>query len=409
MYKKMNKTNKYNVMWNMLGGIATSLASVLLLLAVTRVSGPEIGGIFSIGFAAAQMMLTIGCFGMRTYQATDVIQEYKFEDYLSSRIITCCIMIICSIFYAYIFYYNSEKFLIVIAMCILKMFDAFADVFEGQFQQISKLDIASKSLFYRTFFSTTIYIIILIVINDILITTIITSLINVILLYIFTIVPAKKYFKIAIIFKWNKIKSLIKECFVLFTSTFLIMFIYNVPKYAIDQYMYIEIQTYYNILFMPAAVINLFSGFIFRPLLTTLATYFNTHDKDIFKRITYKLIVVIIGLTIFVLVVGELIGISILSLIYGVDLSAYKQELLIILCGGGVSAIVSLIYHVITVIRKQKWLLSGYISSMIITVVIVPKLVKELGMLGASVGYLISMSVLLAIFFVILNKCMKNF
>lgn len=62
----------------------------------------------------------------------------------------------------------------------------------------------------------------------------------------------------------------------------------NAPKYAINTYYDETVQNSYNILFMPAFVINLLSLFVFRPLLTDLAKDWEGENIKEFTDIVKK-------------------------------------------------------------------------------------------------------------------------
>ncbi len=56
-----------------------------------------------------------------------------------------------------------------------------------------------------------------------------------------------------------------------------------------------------------------------------------------------------IGLTLFVLAGGFILGIPALSIVYGVDLDGYKAELMVLLLGGGFLAYTSFYQMILTV------------------------------------------------------------
>ena len=90
---------KNSYLWNMIGGLLNAGQSVLILMVITRVAGIDDAGIFTIAYASANLFLTIGNYGMRSYQVTDVNHRFSFGDYLGSRITTSVIMIAVSITY----------------------------------------------------------------------------------------------------------------------------------------------------------------------------------------------------------------------------------------------------------------------------------------------------------------------
>ena len=58
--KIVRAEKKSEFFWNMLGSIANTSTTVILLMAVTNINGVYDAGIFSIAFATAQIMMIIG-------------------------------------------------------------------------------------------------------------------------------------------------------------------------------------------------------------------------------------------------------------------------------------------------------------------------------------------------------------
>ena len=78
----------------MIGSTCYSGSSFLYLLVVTRICGATLAGFFSLSYATAQLLLQVGRYGVRTYQATDLNQKYSFSEYKLSRVITCGLMML---------------------------------------------------------------------------------------------------------------------------------------------------------------------------------------------------------------------------------------------------------------------------------------------------------------------------
>jgi O-antigen/teichoic acid export membrane protein len=387
-----------NFLWNALGSIASSLVPVVLLATTTRIIGEYQGGVFSIAYANAQLMLMVGWYGMRVYQATDVSDSLSFSDYLTSRVFTCSAMVLFSIVYAFFSGYSGDKFWVVLFMCIFRLVDALSDVYEGMLQQKGYLDVAGKSLFYRTIFSTIIFIVALQLSKSMFITVLATIGVAIIGFVIFTLWPSEHFEKSSISFHPDRLRKLFFDCFPLFASAFLTTYIYNMPKYAIDIALTSEKQTYYNILFLPAFVINLLSGFVFRPMLNTMAGYVKCGNKKKFQTMIFRTSLLVIIITFVGLVVGYFVGIPILSWFYGVNLDGYMPQLLLVLIGGGFSAEVIVFYQAITVLRRQRSLLIGYIAGAIIISISSPILVNYRGIIGAVYSYLLVMIFLNIVF-----------
>ena len=97
---------------------------------------------------------------------------------------------------------------------------------------------------------------------------------------------------------------------------------------------------------------------------------------------------------------GFLLGVPILSLIYGVDLKPYKQELMILLLGGAALGFIGLFISVLTIMRKQKYLMLVYVTVSLAALVTMNIMVTKYGMLGGAcwnTGLLIILGILLGI------------
>ncbi|ROR31464.1 O-antigen/teichoic acid export membrane protein [Mobilisporobacter senegalensis] len=402
MNNKEIVSSKKVFFWNIVGSLCSAGSSFYLLMVVTRICGASQAGIFSIAFAIAQLMLTIGRYGMRAYQATDLREEFSFSTYLTSRLITSFAMIISSVIYIIVSGYTIEKSIIIFFVCLIKMVDAVEDVFHGLFQQNFRMDVAGKLLAFRNFFTMLLFTVIILVFKNLLITCLLTSLLSIVFCILINIPFTTKFTDINFSWNYNNLKRLFIQCFALFAGSFLSLYIYNTPKNAIDKYMLNEFQTFYSILFMPSFVINLFSEFAFKPLLTNLAVYWDKVEMKKFIYMIVKLISLIIFISFFVILISYFIGVEVLSLIYSVDIREYRIEFVILLIGGTFSAGVNFLYNVLAAIRKQKSILTAYGAIAITATFASAFFVKTYGIRGASMAYLLSSSSLFTIFLGIL-------
>lgn len=418
-------TTKKIYIWNIVGSVISALLSMVLLMLVNRILGVEDGDTFSIAFSIIQLMLTLGTFQVRVFQSTDVINKYTFSDYFLLRMITCTLMVFATAIYAITRGYGDWKFIILMLLCFYRGIDAVSDVFQGLFQQKERLDIAGKATVIKAIGPVVVFAIMLIITKDLLISCIGITIAMAILFYMY---DYKMYKEFCLLDRNTKImfnkESLYKarkiaiRCLPLFLNAYLMMSIYNAPKLAIDTGIETGMlptgtQTYYAIIFMAASVLNLIIS-AFRPLITSMAIAFG---KQEFKRI-YKILgiicIIITGGEIVILVASYLLGIPILSIIYGTGdaLLPYKIPLLIVVIGGGVNSLATILDNVIVIFRKQHLLIISYLITFIVTHFISSGLVEEYGINGAAIAFLISMLVLLflvvLIFMYSIKSCKKD-
>ena len=393
--------------WNIAGSTTNALASMILLILVNRILGVEDGDIFSLAFSIGQVILTVATFQVRVYQATDVMEKFKFHHYFFLRVLSCAATVLVSAIYCMVNNYTGEKLMVVLLICLFRIIDAFSDVFQGMFQQKERLDLAGMSLTFRTLFSIVIFLLVMLRSKDLTISVAAFTLSAFLMVVLFDwgifFVMQKKFSEISLQKWWQDlkaIKDLALKCLPLFINAYLIMTIYNEPKLSIDMYTTSGVlqsgtQTYYSILFMPAAVINLLF-ILFRPVITKMAFAFNENNfKKIYKTI-FVVSLILIAFTVVAMLGAYLLGIPILSLLYGTgdSLYPYRAALLIIMLGGGFNAMANLFDNVVTVFRNQKYLLIAYLISFVTVKIIANPLVESQGIMGASYTFLISEVVL---------------
>ncbi len=408
---KMNKEKnvKKAFIWNMIGSTSYSVSSFLYLMVVTRISGVELAGFFSLVYATAQLLLTVGRYGMRTYQATDLRQKYLFSEYGISRIITCAVMMAFGIAYS-CFSFRGEYVIISCFIILMKMIDAVEDVFHGNFQQQYNVEVMGKMLAVRNIYSALAFTLLLYVSRDLNLTCILTSLTSLILCIFINNSFTRKYLVNIESghFQMAHVWELLKICTPLFAGTFLSLFLYNVPKYAMVNILSDEYQTYYSILFMPSFVITLMCEFVFKPMITTIAELWWEEELKRFVRYVLRIIGIIAVCCGGIVVAGHLLGRTLLELIYGVSLEPYKLHFIVLLVGGGIGATVYMMYNILIAIRKGKCIIAVYSITAIFTVLPARWMVKEGGIMGAAFNYLYSCSILFLLFAVILIYVVCN-
>ena len=390
--------------WNMAGSLCNAFASILYLAMITRTLNDKMGDIFSIGFAFAQLMLTVGTFQVRVFQSTDVKDGYDFIDYFVFRITTCIIMIVLSVIYLSLKGYSSEKYIIILLLCVYKMTTAVSDVFEGLFQKNERLDIAGKLLAYNMVLCMIGFMITLIITRNLMYGCIILVAISSVVVIIYGFSNSKKFERLDFSgYSFKKYidacKDLFIKCLPVFINGFLILYIFNIPKNSIDDAIEMSalpdgFQAVYGIMFMPANAINLLFIF-FRPQITQMA--FQFADKSyskmmcVIKRITLYLAI----FTVFVCVSGYFLGPPVLGIIYGKDISGFRKQLLMLLFAGGLSTIATLLDNVLTIMRKQIYSTVSYAISILSVIFISDSFVFNHKMTGAAAVFIISMVTLL--------------
>lgn len=406
----MNKTNKIIskkdiYIWNIAGSMANAIFSVVVLMIVTRSVNDNHADIFSIAWSISQLMLIIGTFQLRTYQATDISGKYTFKQYLLFRITTIIIMLFCSFIYVCIKNYDIYKITIVLIMCLIRAVEALSDIYEGWFQQKERLDLAGKVIAYRVLISIIFFAGALMVFRELLPACIILLCCYIVSFIVYNLRYGKDIegirggLECPKKFRW--MLNIFSEGLPIFINAFLMMSIMNAPKMAIDTSIEKEmlsdgVQAIFSILFMPASFINL-AYIVFRPLITKMAIVWNAGRKKELIVILIKIESCLLGIGAILLTGGYLVGIPLLSGFYGIDLTSYQTQLLIIIAGGCFYTFASVFDNALVAMRKHHILVFAYIVTWIYIQLIADKMVFEQGVWGAAMAYASSMFVFLVV------------
>ena len=394
MMNTEHHVTRQDVVWNMAGSTASAVASAIMVLGVTRIAGAVSGGVFSIAFSTAQMLMMLGNYGIRTYQVSDAKERFSFGDYFWNRILTCAMMMICSLLWCVLLRYDLQKSAVVLLVSACRMVEAFADVLEGRMHQQYHLALAGKSLALRTCCYSLAFFTALVVTRDLVLSAAVMLVTTLLCVVCFTIPQQHRSSPGSGKGNLRHIGLLLKTCFPLFLSMFLLMYIVNTPKYAIDSLGTEQEQACYAILYLPAQVIALFSTYIFKPMLNGLTENWQNKNFQSFFGLIVKVSIGLAGVTVLGMLGAYLLGIPILSLLSSLDLSSYRGALTVIMLGGGFSALASMLTQVLTIMRRQKAIMLGYLITTGASLVVPYLVVGQFGASYASVGYFILMLLL---------------
>ena len=104
------------------------------------------------------------------------------------------------------------------------------------------------------------------------------------------------------------------------------------------------------------------------------------------------------GMAIVLIIGSAILGIPVLSIIYGMKLDKYKSQLLLIIVGGCCYTFAAVLGQILpVVIRKQYLLIVSYIVSWIYIKIVAEPFVGKWKMFAASMGYTTSMFIFLVV------------
>ncbi len=389
---------KQAVLWNMIATVASSFQTMLLLMVLTHNEDFVSASIITIGYSVANLSMTVGKYGVRNFQVSDVQEKYKFTTYLYARYITFIFAIVFSVGYGLkgIMFdnYTLNKALCVVLLCVYKCIEAFEDVYHGRLQQMNRLDIAMKILAIRNIVFIIEFVILYCITEDLLLTISVSVVTTFLLAILLNKIPDKKIFFAKSNQEKGNLKKLLIEALPVALAAFLLMYLGNAPKYIMDSVVTDEEQTYFNIIFMVTFAVNLVSTFVFNPFLRKMAVLWDDKKIEDFEKFVTRILLFIAGIVVAGIIFAIIIGRKLLGWIYGVSLEDYKLEVVLMLIAGGMLAILNLMNILLVLIRKQKIIMILCALSSVGLVLFGERVLINYSITGLTVLYLVVLSVL---------------
>lgn len=394
---------KREFIWSTVGSFISALFNAIILAFCTRINGIEIAGIFAISYASMCILNSIGDFGLRIYQATDVERKNTFSAYLVARIVAQVIMYAIGIIFMCIAKYTHEKLFILLLLLVFRVIENLSDSYQAEFQLNGRLELGGKSIVYRNVLGLIAFFILDKLTGNILISLLALDIAHLIVFILYDLRLIKQFTTTTFKVDKAQVIKILKDCLPLAISTVISMYVINAVKYAIDGSGDYEMQTYFNIIYMPTFVINLVSVFLIKPFLKPFGDTWTNKEYSKFIKMIGIIILILALATICVEAGCYILGIPFLNLLYGVELSAYKTDLLLLVLSGFLYACANVLFNALGTMRHQKLTTVTYIFTAIFALIVPAMWVSKYGMRGATYSCMAVMGLLfifMLIFFI---------
>ena len=404
MHQARSQTSR-DYLWNTASSFMTALATVVMLLVVTRTAGIRAAGVYSLAIAVGQQFQTLGMYEVRAYHVTDVTHRFTFGTYLATRIVTVALMLVGITTYAVLSSSDVHHCVLVTLVASLRVFDAFEDVYVCELQRVGRLDLGGRACFWRALSTTVVFSLTLALTGSLLTSTVTTLVLSVLTTVLVYLPPSRGLFPLRPTWDPRRVGQVLLACLPLFGASFISMYLSNAPRFAIDRYLDPTQQGYFAILFMPAVTINLMSLVIFRPLLTPMAALWARGARPEFTRLVRRGLASALAAFGVVALITYVAGPPLLALVFGKDVSAFSVELMVLVAGGAMNAASVVLYYALATMRLQRTIFLGYALAALVMTALCLTLVPAHALLGAALAYSGAMGVLTLSFAAVLYYC----
>ena len=223
---------KRDYVWNTIGVGLWGMVFPILTIIVTQLVGAEQAGLFSLAFVTGTLLMFIANYGVRTFQVSDIDEDYSFADYQINRILTCIIMLVVGFAYCMIRGYAGDMFVISMGIYVYRMIDGLADVYEGRLQQADKMYLAGISQAFRSALVFIVFTVVLVLTRSLVASCILMAIAAVFSFIVLTLPLAYMETPRSRRGSLKNVNKLLKLCFPLFFALFFYNLIDNMPKFS---------------------------------------------------------------------------------------------------------------------------------------------------------------------------------
>ena len=398
LFGKDKNLTRRTYFWNLCGGLAVSFQSAVLLLVVKRAGGDFAGGVFVILYTVPQMLYALSAYSMREFQVSDVRGEYRFRDYYTSRLITSFVMIAACLGYGLVRGLTPYRMTVLLLLAVYRVAESIEDVYHGEFQKRGRLDAAALSQTLRVVISTVVFCVIYGLGKDLISASAGMTVSAILIFLLCNHTMLNRFPDVRRGLATDRVGRLLFVCFPLFLGAILYNYLVNAPKYSIDRILGEEAQTIFNILFLPVFVTNAVCLPIAKPLVKQMGVWWNEKEIGSFVKAAIRQGLIIVGINLVIIAGGYLHGCPVLGWVYGADLSEYPKTLAAFLCFGGIAALAAYLAIVLTVMRKQWCVITGYAAGYLVSLFVTDRLVRSDGIPGAGYAYGVVMTAVFVVF-----------
>jgi len=364
--------------------------TALLIFVTVRSVGLTEAGILSYAAAVSNLLIVLALFGVRVYQSTDIQEKYRFSAYLGLRTVTAGFASLSIFVFLVIRGFDLYMVSVILLYFIVFLADSYADVFMGDLQQKGKMRIAGRMrvcAFCAAFgaFVTAAFI------TRTLITPLLLTGVSAIIVYISWIWFYRNHFgKVRVKVDVSAIKNLISATLPLVLINLLFTFLHNAQKYYLEALDSFEAVAVYAILIQPIMLLSTFSSVFFMGAeMTKTAEIFAMEDMKLLTKRVNRQILLAVAMAAAFMLCAYLFGIPLMSWVYGIDLSFYTREFLLMALGGASTTVMSVLYACLVVMRKQVSVLVCLIIATAISGPVMWVLVSRYGISGAALSTLV--------------------
>lgn len=311
------------ISWSIIGNIVYAFSQWGVLISISKIGSTAMVGEFALGLAISAPIYMFLNFQLRAIQASDAKDQFTFQQYCGLRVSSSALAFLLSGLIAFCTSYPLEQKLVIIMIALAKGIESISDISYGLLQKHEHMERIAKSLIVRGL--ATLFVIsgILYFSGNLMAALSGQCLVWLGVLLLYDVKHASKIAHFRPDFDQRRLRPLLWEGLSMGGTSLLTSLNTNIPRYFIGHYhgtfalgIYIAIESF-------TAVPQTLADALSHSMMPQMAKNFARGEKDKFRLVLRKLMIIGVVMAILQVVVAIFAGKFVLTLMYTADYAPY--------------------------------------------------------------------------------------
>lgn len=392
------ENKKRDFIWNLIGTSINSFNSLFFMIVINHINLKSEAGVFTYAYSLICLFFILATFYNRVYQISKS-DKFSSKDFILYRVLSSIFTVIIVFLFSIINGYNLFKLSVIMLICLFRMIEAISDAVYGVLQYKGYLYKSGISLSLKGIIGLIGFTLVDYFTKSITLALVSLIILNLAFFNFYDYKNVKEYLNGKVSF--NNILLILKETLPIFIYSFLAMYVANICKYMLDYFDTEEAQNIFGIIFMPSTVIGLCSAYIVVPIITSLNDLLKSKKYKEFNKLVSKMMIILVGVGMVAIIAAYVLGIPVLNVLYGMDLSNYKNLLLLVLVGATFYTLANVYSQVLVLLNVHKMQTLIYVVMSIVSTLICYFLISSYKLSGSVYSYVIFMFILLILYLIL--------
>lgn len=302
-------------------------AQWIISIVLVRMGGFEDAGYFSLAMTYGNIFCMLANYGLRSFQVSDIKNEFKDSTYIISRVITIVISaILCFGFSSLFMGYSLNLNLLILCYIFYKLSESYADVITGIWQKAGNMLFIGISYTLKGVSSLGSFITAYHFTKNLLLSTFLMTVTHFVILTAFDFSVTKKYvnqFKLFRSFNKNELTGLLKLGFMTMAFNVFTALFNSIPRLVVEKKFDAEMLGIFSSLYNPTVIISTFAVGVLLPFVPKMADYYQQGNRKSLAKILFLCNGIIALMGVLGSAATYLIGKPVFSFIYGNEILEY--------------------------------------------------------------------------------------